>query len=175
MAWTTTIVGIVRSLINDLDASAYTWTDAQIQKFITISLSIVDAQLLQWTSITLGPYTVNFDTPSITPDPTTNGAPAAFVTLIALGAAKVAVGAEFKQLSLRAGFKITDDRSTIDGSNAISSLKQVSEDMSLAFNNALLAFQNGNQTLAQAILSPYSSPNYYPGGFSWFEGGESCR
>lgn len=167
MAWDTTITSLVRYFTNDLDSNAYIWTDTQIKKFILISISIIDAQLSGWTTITGGPFTIDFDALTLSPDPTTNGAPSALVTLIAMGAASNMLRADYKKLSLRAGWKIVDDRSTIDGTNVLSSASKSYEDMLKTYLEALAAFQSGNATEAIAILSPYASPNHWPyaGGF----------
>jgi len=170
MAWDTTIVSLVRYYLNDLDSSAYTWTDDQLKKLIAMSTSIVDTQLAQWTSITLGPYTVNYDTPSITSDPTTNGAPGAFVLLIALGAAKIASQSNYKRLSVTGGYKIQDDRSSIDNTAGLNASKLALDDMLSAYKEALSAFREGNMPAALAILTPYSSPNFYPFGYPSREG-----
>lgn len=167
MAWDTTITSLVRYLTNDLDSSNYIWTDTQIKKFILISLSILDVKLAKWTSITGGSYTIDFDNLTVTPDPTTNGAPSAFVSLIAMGAATNMLRADYKKLSLQAGWKITDDRTVLDGTNLIEGASRSYKDMFDAYEEALKAFQTGNATTALAILSPYSSPNHWPfaGGF----------
>lgn len=167
MAWDTTITSLVRYLTNDLDATNYTWTDTQIKKFILVSVAMLDAQLSGWTSITMGPHTIDFDALTLSPDPTTSGAPSAFVTLIAMGAATTMLRADYKRLSLKAGWKIVDDRTTLDGTNVLAGANKSYSDMFDAYTDALKAFQSGNTTTALAILSPYSSPNHWPfaGGF----------
>jgi hypothetical protein len=164
MAWDTTITSLVRYLINDLDSSNYTWTDTQIKKFILISTSLVDAQLAKWTSITGGPYIIDFDNLTITPDPTTASSSAAFITLIAINASSVMLRADYKRLTVQSGWKIIDDRSTIDGTGMLSGAKQSYEDMHKAYLDAIEAFQVGNAPQALAILSPYISPEHLPYG-----------
>lgn len=155
--WQTTLVNRLRYYINDLNAE--TWTNAQLQNFIAIATINVDSVLAQWYSVTLGPYTVDTDVPSIDPDPTTNGAPQGFSNLIVLHAAVIIYNSELKRISKTSGWKIVDDRSTIDTTGAIVSAKAALADTLAAYEQALEDFKSGNQGAGIGIFSTYKSAN----------------
>lgn len=159
MAWSTSLVEMLRYVIYDIDPSNYTWSDAQLQKFICLATIQVDSLLSNYHSITLGPYLVDFTNSTITPDPTTNGSPQGFSNLIVIKAAEIISGSEFKKISASAGFIIKDDRSTIDTTNTLTSAKSQFEAFKTGFGGSLEEFKEGNKYAGSAILSPYASSN----------------
>ena len=161
MSWDIVLVERLRYVINDLDATAYTWTDLQLQKFLAIAAINVLTDLEKWAAKLNGPYTVNTSVsgPSmITPDPVDNG-PMALGNLMVIKAACVIAMSEAKKIGNTAGWKIVDDRSSIDGTKAIDHAfthkKSICEDYSMALKD----YKSGNQFAGYAILSPYQSPN----------------
>ena len=161
------LIDRLRYLVNDLDITNYTWNDIQLAKFITIAAIDVFAFFgPDWDQVLIGPYSVNTTSLSIDPDPLTNGAPDGVANLIVLKAACIISNSEFKKLNSTAGWKIVDDRSTIDGSKALDALKQVRDAFKELFDNSFNSFQAGNYNIGTAILSPYSSFNYRIGGNS---------
>lgn len=164
MAWDTELVSKLRLVINDLDATSYTWTDNQLKQFIMISLGLLDSELSQWYSVTGGPYTISFDDITINPDPTVVGS-SGFNNLIVLQAAVLISQSELKKLNITAGWKIVDDKSTIDGTNALAYGKETYTNYLKLFLEALNSFKvsGGGNVMSEAILSPYAP----------FEGGEN--
>lgn len=157
MAWETVLVERLRYYINDLDASP-TWTDAQLIKFITIGAIQVNESLKTWIS----DYTINTASGTISPDPTTDGSTAGVASLFVLKAAEIIARAEIKTLLATAGFKVTDDRSTIDTTSAVNAAKTKAELFKDIYTQAELDFTRGNQTSGEAILAPYTSRDSIP-------------
>ncbi len=157
MAWDTTLVTQLRYIINDHDSSNYSWTNDQLKIFICIATMQVDTALGKWQSITLGPYTVDIASPTISPDPTLNSAPQGFTNLITFNAALIIATSELKKMGFKAGYKIVDDKSTIDTTGVADALRGVIESMKEIYKDALLEFQRGHAYDGSAILSPYAS------------------
>ena len=63
MAWDTTMVTILRTIISDLDASSY--SDSRLQQILVVAAQYVQQEISFTTT-----YTVNIDSPDIAPDPT---------------------------------------------------------------------------------------------------------
>lgn len=171
MAWDTTLVENLRYWINDLDVTAYTWTDTELKKFLCIAaINVIQIDLLGFESLINGPYTIDVSATTISPDPTadaTNG----FSNLIVMKAACIIARAELKELGSSAGYKIVDDRSTFDGTQALGVARDIAKDYCGAYGETLIAFKQGNVNAGQAILSPYSSANDNTFGFGrgmWF-------
>ena len=125
-------------------------------------------------STTVGSYTVDTSATGaamISPDPLDSPVPA-FSNLIVLQAACIIAKSEFKRASKEtgAGWKITDDRSTIDGTKAIDASKQIASDYCGAYKDALAEFKNGNRYAGYAIMTPFTSPRTFPRG----AGGHGC-
>lgn len=152
--WDIDYVDRLRYFINDLDTPP-TWTDVQLKKFIFLSAISVSDQLQRWN---VGTYTFDASGVTINPDPAVSGL-AAFGNLIVLKAANIIAGAEIKKAGLSAGYVITDDKSSIDTSRVIGSLKDLYALYGKMYSDALKEFQEGNKYAGAAILSPYTDPN----------------
>lgn len=166
MAWTTTLVENLRYVINDLDASSYAWTNIQLQKFLAVASISVFSDLARSQTTIYGPYTVDISVPSISPDPTTNGAPGGLLNLITFKAACIIARAEYKKLGATAGWKIVDDRSTIDGSRAMDGSESAAKSFCDEYMEMLQNFKLGIGWVGHCVISPYSSSDYSPFGES---------
>ena len=164
MAWNTTLVERLRYIIYDLDSSNYAWTDVQLEKFLAISAINVINDLSKWSSVIGGTYVINTDVTGaamITPDPVTSGSNI-FGNLIVTKAACIIANSELRKIGKTGGWKIIDDKSTIDGTKAVDTAKNIAKDYCSAYEAAIKEFKLGNLPAGQAILSPYASPNSYP-------------
>lgn len=172
MAWTNTLVERLRYYINDINIDSYAWTDLQLQKFIAIATISVSEQLKQWP---IGyTYVVDTSVPSITPDPTTAaGVPPGFNNLIVIYAGWVVAHGEMKKKSATAGFKITDDKSTIDTTSVMGAFKDTADSYMKNYKDAVYDFQMGNKFAGAAILSPYSAKDGGP--VTWWPDDRSHR
>lgn len=160
--WNDILVERLRYLINDLDSENYTYTDLQLEKFLTVSATLVLHDILpSYASSFSVTYTINTNlsgTDMISPDPVING-PHGFVNLILIKSACLIANAELKKTGAEGGWKIIDDRSTIDGTKAVEAAKDTQKTFCAGYAEALKEFKNGNRFAGWAILSPYSSPN----------------
>lgn len=160
MTWEETLVDRFRLVINDF-TSPQVWTDLQLQKFIALGLGTLDDTLKDWP--TGGPYaiTTSVSGVTITPDPTLNDASVGFQNLILLKAGVLLSNAEIKKTLASAGFKIVDDKSTIDSSSSIEAAKLKNRIFEDEYQKTLEDFMSGNAYAGSAILTPYSSNDAY--------------
>lgn len=162
MAWDDTLVERLRYYIYDLDSTAYVWTELQLEKFLAIAAINVFTELEDWETSIGGPYTVYTNLSGsgmITPDPVSNG-PAALGNMIVAKAGCIIAGAELKKLGVSAGWKVVDDRSTIDGTQAIKAGADTVKRYCEEYTSIVDDFKRGNRAAGQSILSPYASANY---------------
>jgi hypothetical protein len=173
MAWNTVLVERLRYVISDLDDTDYIWTDLQLEKFLAIAMIDVMSRLAGWETEMGGPYTVSTNlsgSDMISPDPISGG-PAAVGNLMVLGAACFIGRSELKKLGKEGGWKITDDRSTIDGTKAVENAAAVAKDYCESYAEAVTAFKSGetaNGGNGLAVLSPYASANGWRGLYSYY-------
>jgi len=161
--WDDILVERLRYYIFDLDSSNYSWTDLQLQKFLAISSIDVLSDLTKYD--VGGPYSIDTSISGpemITPDLVAN-APAIVTNLVTVRAACLISQQEYRRLLAQgAGWKVTDDRSTIDGSNALNASKDQANYYCTAYTNMLVDFKTNNQYGGSAILSPYSKDGFPP-------------
>lgn len=173
--WNDVLVERLRYYIYDLDSSNYSWTSAQLEKFLSIAAIDVFGALIEYTTEIGGPFTVNTDlsgSSMISPDPVAT-CPAIVTNMIVSRAACLISQQEYKKLlGQGAGWKVVDDRSTIDGSNALEGSKGQAEYYCKAFGDMLLDFKNNYQYTGSAILSPYTKGVYprYPKNIGGYNG-----
>lgn len=169
MAWNDVLVERLRYWINDLDPTDYNWTDLQLEKFLAIGTINVVTDLIGFDAVIGGPYTINTKLSGsgmIVPDPVDTSKIPGFGNLIVMNAGYIMASAELKKLGASAGYRITDDKSTFDGTKAIEVAVDVRDNYSKAYKDALMEFRKGNVNAGFAILSPYSSANFSRG--MWF-------
>lgn len=131
-----------------LDATNSEYTDIVLSKFLAVAANEVSFE----TGITT--YTVDVVNSTITPDPSLDQS---FSSLLVLKAAVVAIRAEIKKQSLVAGYRITDDKVTMDGRAALEALRDLLKLYLSNYDKAVQAYQLGDGHVGIAILSPYTS------------------
>lgn len=150
MAWTTSLVLIVRHLVNDIDSATY--TDARIKQ------SIVIAAQLSSLDVTFDKtYTIDIDAVTITPDPFDETQDSGFINLTALRSALLIFSNEAK-LASTLGIKVSDGPSTIDVSGRLSSAMRLLDSARAAYEKAKVDYVIGNARGFQAITTPYTVP-----------------
>lgn len=149
MAWDTTLVAKLRYIINDYDSTSYTYSDATLEKFILVAAS----QVLQ--DIQSGEFAVDFDDATIDPDPTSSSDYDWYSALVLLKAACMIARAELKKATLKGGYKVVDDRSTIDTTGAAGAAKESVNSFCGDYKEALDQFRRGNTGAGIAIVGPY--------------------
>lgn len=150
MVWTTSLVLMVRYLINDIDSVAY--TDARLKQSIVIS-----AQLSSFDVSFDKTYTIDIDAVTITPDPFDGTQDSGFINLIALRSALLIFSNEAK-LASSLGLRVTDGPSTIDISGRLSSALRLLDSARGAYEKAKVDYVIGNARGFQAITTPYTVP-----------------
>lgn len=158
--WDQILVERVRYLINDIDSDDYTWLDADIEKFLAISATYVQTDLKQWLSTIGGPYSIHTELSGpdmITPDPVATSED--FSSLIVAKASCMLITSETKKAGITGGWKIVDDKSTIDGTQSLLHQIKMRDSYCKDYTDAIEAFKMGNRMIGRAILSPYASPN----------------
>lgn len=154
-----TLVLILRNIINDTVAT-YTYSDARLQQMLAVAAQL----LLAETSFSTD-YVIEVTTPTITPDPVTNGDDA-FIALVTLKAAMLITGAEYK-IATKSSVTVTDAWSTISNTSAAANYKTLFEEFTKQYKDTLMQYKFGNVNQIHAVLSPYtvntrySTPHFY--------------
>lgn len=156
MSWNISLVENLRYHIGDIDASSYVWSDGQLEKFLAIAAVYVLQDLSEWESSMGGPYSIDTTVPSITPDPTVAG-PSILGNLIVLKAGCLIANAELKKNSQTYGWKITDDKSTLDGTQVVANMQSVAKSYCEAYSDAIEQYKLTGRFTGEAIFGPYAS------------------
>lgn len=151
MSWKPELTERLRYYINDFDPTVYKWTDTQLQKFILIAASQLVTELPR---IDAG-YDIDIYNLTITPDPVESGH-TDFCNLVIYKAACILSRAEFKKVAAGGGFKIVDDKSTIDTTNVLQSVKAIATEYCEAYQSALTEYERGNQWGGGAVMGPHT-------------------
>lgn len=163
MGWDTTLVTRLRYYIGDYTAP-YTHADSVLKTMLSIAAIDILGTYNDWNID--GPYTIDTDTPSITPDPTRATVPAGIGNLIVLRAAIILNASEIRTSVSSAGYKITDDKSSIDTTSVVDALKIKQQLWKNEYEMAKADFEAGNMFAGGAVLQPYNSLSNPIGGFN---------
>lgn len=159
MSWQNEMVRIVRFLIDDLDASSY--DDSRLEETILVS-----AQLMKHEMDFDNTYTIDVDTLTLSPDPTSGTKDDAFINLTCMKTACLILKAEVKAESLKA-VVVRDGPSSIDLSGRYEATKNRAEKMCESFEQAKIQYQLGNSRAGRAIVNTWVVDNLatYEGNF----------
>jgi len=150
MGWQNEMTLIVRHLVNDLDSTSYTFTDDRLEESVLVS-----AQLASLEIDFDNTYTIDVDSVSLTPDPTSSGGKDdSFINLVCLKTARLLIGSELKTHSLNA-ISLRDGPSALDLRGIVSGLKILFDDITKRYEEAVTQYKL-NGVVGQAILGPYS-------------------
>lgn len=150
MAWTTSLVLMVRYLINDIDSATY--SDARLKQSIVIA-----AQLASMDVSFDKTYTIDIDAVTITPDPFDGTQDSGFINLIALRSALLIFSNEAK-IASTLGVRIMDGPSTIDVSGRLASALRLLDSAKSSYEKAKVDYVIGNARGFQAVTTPYTVP-----------------
>jgi len=155
MAWTTTLVTSLRVIIGDMDSTSF--TDARLQTILSVGATYVNAEI-SWVTT----YTINIDTPSISPDPTLtatlNQDFSNFIVLKAnfgelrLAAIKAGIEAQCGPAILKTGKHSEGFKQLI----AVGPCKMY-EELSTQYR-----FEEFNTNRAFGVLSPFVNDDFFP-------------
>ena len=151
MAWTTSLVLMVRYLINDIDSATY--SDARLKQSIVIAAQLASLDVTYDKT-----YTINIDAVTITPDPFDETQDSGFINLIALRSALLIFSNEAK-LASTLGLRVTDGPSTIDVSGRLSSALRLLDSAKAAYEKAKVDYVIGQARGFQAVTTIYSAVN----------------
>jgi hypothetical protein len=157
MAWQNEMTLIIRHLINDLDSSAYTFTDSRIQETVLVSAQLVLTEI-DFTNT----YTVDVDALTLSPDPTTGTKDNSFIALVALKSACIITGSQLRTQSL-SSLALKDGPSSIDTRGIVAGLAIIYKDVCEKYETAKMEYKTTN-SIGQAILGPYSPGSAVVGG-----------
>jgi len=150
MSWQNEMTLIVRHLVNDLDSTNYTFTDDRLEESVLVS-----AQLASLEIDFDNTYTIDVDSVSLTPDPTSSGGKDdSFINLVCLKTARLLIGSELKTHSLNA-ISLRDGPSALDLRGIVAGLKILFDDITKRYEEAVTQYKL-NGVVGQAILGPYS-------------------
>ena len=150
MGWQNEMTLIVRHLVNDLDSTNYTFTDDRLEESVLVS-----AQLASLEIDFDNTYTIDVDSVSLTPDPTSSGGKDdSFINLVCLKTARLLIGSELKTHSINA-ISLRDGASALDLRGIVAGLKILFDDITKRYEEAVTQYKL-NGVVGQAILGPYS-------------------
>ena len=154
MAWDNTLVDRLRFYIGDIDSDCQVWTNTQLAKLLAISA----VDVLSEVSLISTSFTIDTETPSISPDPVTDTSiDSGISALFVLRAAYVVSLSEMRKDVSKYGVRIRDGQTSIDGSDAIKGRKDVLLMYKDNYEKAVWEWEKGNRAACRAILGPYSS------------------
>ena len=151
MAWQNEMSLIVRHLINDLDSTSYVFPDVRIEEalLVGVQLALHEADFDQ-------DYTVDVDSLSLSPDPTTaTPKDSGFVVLSCLKTSCLLLGSELKTHALNA-ISLKDGPSSIDLRGIVQGLQSGHDFVCEKYEAALIQHKLGDGAIGQAVLSPYA-------------------
>jgi len=146
MHWETSANIMVRQLINDLDDTAYKYSDERILTAMMVAAKLVELELDFGSS-----YSVDVTAQTITPDPDPD---TVFINLLVLKSAVIILGGEVKKEASNS-ILIRDGVSSIDLRGVSSTLMQLYKDLSEKYDT-LVMYYGFTGISGKAILGPYS-------------------
>jgi len=153
MAWDTTLVNRLRFYIHDIDPSSQSYTDSTLAKYLAIaSIDVTsDVNLITKT------FTVDTDSPSISPDPTDASIDQGIANLFVTRAALLVVMGEMRRDVAKYGIKIRDDVTSYDATGAMKGRAEVYKNFEENYEKTKWEWEKGNKAAGKAILGPYAS------------------
>ena len=165
MAWNQTLTSRLRYYIGDIDESNEVWSNSELAKLISMAAIDVlnSVSLSNTTSLTLE---IDTNTPSISPDPTTNAElkNSHIAELFVLKAAYIIAMSEYRKDISKFGIRIRDDTTSFDGTGALKARSEVLNFYKGNYEKAEWEWNVGNIATCRAILGPYASADSSFGG-----------
>jgi hypothetical protein len=160
MAWQTEMTIIVRTLINDLEATP-TYSDARIQQVIAVASTYVQQEASLSTS-----YTIDVSTPALSPDPTTPNRNEIFIALTCLKAACIIDQSTYRTKAVTDGIRASLGSASLQVAGNLAGFKAILDIGPCAMYQQLLNDNNivgeGAVNVVKAVLSPFVGNNFDP-------------
>lgn len=157
MSWQGEMTTIVRTLINDLDSTNYTYSNSRLETTILVAAQIVLTEIDFENT-----YVVDVEQCHLVPDPTdpTTGLATVnkddpFINLVSLKTACIIMGSEMKTQALNA-VKVSDGPSSIDYTAVAANVRYLYEFACKSYEEYKFNYAAGNNAVGKAILSPYA-------------------
>lgn len=169
MAWSTEMIIMLRHLINDLDIppTAPTYSDDRLQELILVS-----AQQVQLEVSFFQTYSINLDTLTLTPDPSTGTRDDAFMWLVTFKCCCLLSRSELKSFSSSAWAIRDGSDIQLDPTNVVKAKQQAAAMFCQAYEDAKWKYQMAVRPAGKGILGPFSviTPMAYgqAGGFNLY-------
>lgn len=156
MSWQTEISTITRVWINDLDSSPV-YSDDRLLQLILVAAKYVKLEVNLDNE-----YNINFDTASITPDPTSIN-DESFIGFVSLKAACLLDQSTFRTKAVNEGIKAALGPASLSvGGNLAGYETILNQGPCALYEQLKLDYEIGNISLFQAILSPFAGNNFDP-------------
>lgn len=144
-----------RIIINDIGVTP-TWSDTQLSQYLCIAASQLNGYLTGIIS-----FTISFSGLTIVPDPHDSSlVDPTIEQLLLLKAAENLNDSEIKSAYASAGYKIVDDKSTIDTTTLVKSLSERRKMYSSRFDNLLRRYLLNNRTPGLGVATPFLDATY---------------
>lgn len=148
MAWTTTLITMIRALINDLD-TPYTYSNDRLQQLAVIAAVLV----LQEVDFSRS-YTVSIDDKTISPDPT-SVSDSDFQVLVALRTSCMITHDEYR-VAAKQAISFKDGPSSMDAKGSADHKAKLASEVCQKYEDAKRQYQRGDGIIGEAIVGPYN-------------------
>jgi len=156
MSWRLEIPIIIRSIINDLDETDYTYSDERLQQ-----LAVVSAQYVINEVNLSNNYVINISCPEITPDPTLlPNKDIDFISFVALKSVCLLDQSSLRTRAATEGIKAALGPATISVLGNSSYQFLIANGPCKSYDNLILEYQMGNASILRGILSPFVGNNF---------------
>jgi len=160
MAWDTVLVNMLRIIIDDFDEGSPTYSDDRLQQILVVAAQYVNQEISFDTS-----YTVNINSPNISPDPTSSSSrDDAFANFVVLKAACIINQSALRAAAISSGVKAKCgpvEIQTAANSSAGYELL-IREGPCKTYNTLKWEYEVGNANGIHAIFSPFVSNSFDP-------------
>lgn len=157
MSWQGEMTTIVRTLIDDLDSTNYTYSNKRLETTVLVAAQIVLTEV-DFENV----YTVDVEQCYLSPDPTdpttglaTANKDDAFINIVSLKTACLIMGSELKTRALSA-VKVSDGPSSVDYTAVAANIRFLYDYACKNYEEYKFNYAAGNNAVGKAILSPYS-------------------
>jgi hypothetical protein len=158
MSWQQELTIITRHWINDF-SDPPTYSDERIEQLLTIAAQYVVAEVNLDTN-----YTIDINSPNITPDPTNpENKDVVFITLVGLKASCMLDQSSLRTKAAMEGVRAALGPASLSVSGGSQAYKYILDVGPCALYNQLkMEYEIGNSSIFRAILSPFVGNNFDP-------------
>lgn len=148
--WTDVAVPILRVMINDMNETSYTYTDAKLEQVLLAS-----AYMLVMEIDLASTYTVSMVSESISPDPESD---IGFINLLVLKSVVFIKNNEAKAAQ-SLGVTVTDGPSSISGKGKLEAIIADAKLATAKYDKVKLEYLAGNSKAGEAVMTPFTNEN----------------